>query len=61
MAGTDSCFAPVLNLAEAAAHPHNQARGLYRTTPQGDIETARGLRFLPLRGLQERPLSREST
>jgi alpha-methylacyl-CoA racemase len=24
--GTDACFAPVLNLDEAAAHPHNQAR-----------------------------------
>ncbi|MCG8415994.1 MAG: CoA transferase, partial [Pseudomonadales bacterium] len=26
MEGTDVCFAPVLNLAEAPAHPHNQAR-----------------------------------
>lgn len=25
--GTDACFAPVLTLAEAARHPHNQARG----------------------------------
>lgn len=24
--GTDACFAPVLNLEEAAQHPHNQAR-----------------------------------
>jgi alpha-methylacyl-CoA racemase len=24
--GTDACFAPVLSLAEAPAHPHNQAR-----------------------------------
>ena len=24
--GTDACFAPVLSLAEAAAHPHNRAR-----------------------------------
>jgi alpha-methylacyl-CoA racemase len=24
--GTDTCFAPVLTLAEAAAHPHNQSR-----------------------------------
>jgi alpha-methylacyl-CoA racemase len=24
--GTDVCFAPVLSLAEAAAHPHNRAR-----------------------------------
>jgi alpha-methylacyl-CoA racemase len=45
---TDACYAPVLNLTEAAAHPHNVARGLYRVTPGGDIETARGLRFLAL-------------
>lgn len=49
MAGTDSCFAPVLTMAEAATHPHNVARGLYCVTEQGDIETARGMRLLPLR------------
>jgi alpha-methylacyl-CoA racemase len=27
--GTDVCFAPVLSLAEAQAHPHNRARGVY--------------------------------
>ncbi|MFO1407919.1 MAG: CaiB/BaiF CoA-transferase family protein [Steroidobacteraceae bacterium] len=27
--GTDVCFAPVLSLAEAAAHPHNRARGAW--------------------------------
>ena len=27
--GTDACFAPVLTTAEAAAHPHNRARGTY--------------------------------
>ena len=26
--GSDACFAPVLSLEEAAAHPHNAARGL---------------------------------
>jgi alpha-methylacyl-CoA racemase len=26
---TDACFAPVLSPAEAAAHPHNQARGIF--------------------------------
>jgi len=26
MEGTDVCFAPVLDLDEAPAHPHNQAR-----------------------------------
>jgi alpha-methylacyl-CoA racemase len=48
MSGTDSCYAPVLTMGEAAVHPHNVARALYRVTAQGDIETARGLRFLPL-------------
>ena len=28
-AGTDACFAPVLNLTEAARHPHAQARNSY--------------------------------
>jgi alpha-methylacyl-CoA racemase len=27
--GTDVCFAPVLSLAEAPAHPHNRARNAY--------------------------------
>lgn len=29
MEGTDVCFAPVLSLAEAPGHPHNQARGTF--------------------------------
>lgn len=27
--GTDACFAPVLSMAEAHEHPHNQARGAF--------------------------------
>jgi alpha-methylacyl-CoA racemase len=27
--GTDACFAPVLSMAEAPLHPHNQARGTF--------------------------------
>jgi alpha-methylacyl-CoA racemase len=27
--GTDACFAPVLSMAEAHSHPHNQARGAF--------------------------------
>jgi alpha-methylacyl-CoA racemase len=27
--GTDACFAPVLSMAEAHKHPHNQARGAF--------------------------------
>lgn len=29
MEGTDICFAPVLDFAEAPAHPHNKARGTF--------------------------------
>ncbi len=29
MEGSDVCFAPVLSLAEAPEHPHNQARGTF--------------------------------
>lgn len=29
--GTDACFSPVLNLEEAARHPHNVARGVFST------------------------------
>ena len=29
MEGTDVCFAPVLDMAEAPAHPHNAARGTF--------------------------------
>jgi alpha-methylacyl-CoA racemase len=29
MEGSDVCFAPVLTLAEALAHPHNRARGTF--------------------------------
>jgi alpha-methylacyl-CoA racemase len=32
--GSDACFAPVLSFAEAALHPHNQARGLYQQIDQ---------------------------
>ncbi|MES3021557.1 MAG: CaiB/BaiF CoA-transferase family protein [Pseudomonadota bacterium] len=30
--GTDVCFAPVLDFAEAARHPHNVARGIFAET-----------------------------
>lgn len=43
--GTDVCFAPVLSLAEAAAHPHNATRGLYRAGAGGEIEAAEAPRF----------------
>ncbi len=46
--GSDACFAQVLTLAEAATHPHNAARGLYRRGPNGELEVASAPRFLPL-------------
>jgi alpha-methylacyl-CoA racemase len=46
--GSDVCFAPVLSLAEAVDHPHNVARGLYRTDANGVIEEAVAPRFQPL-------------
>jgi alpha-methylacyl-CoA racemase len=46
--GSDACFAPVLSLAEAAAHPHNTARGVYRLGPDGRLDAAAAPRFSPL-------------
>jgi alpha-methylacyl-CoA racemase len=44
----DACFAPVLTLAEAADHPHNAARGVYKRGPDGELDAAGAPRFLPL-------------
>ncbi|WP_137921348.1 CaiB/BaiF CoA-transferase family protein [Hydrogenophaga sp. 2FB] len=46
--GTDVCFAPVLTIAEAAAHPHNAARGIFREVTKSDIRPAVAPRFGPL-------------
>ncbi len=46
--GSDACFAPVLNLAEAAAHPHNAARGVYKRGSDGELDASPAPRFLPL-------------
>jgi alpha-methylacyl-CoA racemase len=46
--GSDACFAPVLSLDEAAAHPHNAARGVYRRGPDGELDAAGAPRFLPI-------------
>jgi alpha-methylacyl-CoA racemase len=46
--GTDACFAPVLTLAEAAAHPHNAARRVYGIEPDGRLDAAPAPRFAPL-------------
>src|SRR6202044_1058099 len=46
--GSDACFAPVLSLVEAAAHPHMKARGVYKNGAVGALEAAVGPRFLAL-------------
>jgi hypothetical protein len=38
----------VLSLAEAAAHPHMKARGVYKSGADGALEAAAAPRFLPL-------------
>ncbi len=42
--GTDVCFAPVLNIAEAPHHPHNVARGTF-TEIDGVVQPAPAPRF----------------
>ena len=46
--GSDVCFAPVLSMAEAAAHPHHRARGTFNLRDDGAIEIAAAPRFAPL-------------
>ncbi len=46
--GSDVCFAPVLSLDEAAAHPHMKARGVYKRGPDGELDAIGAPRFLPL-------------
>jgi alpha-methylacyl-CoA racemase len=46
--GSDACFAPVLSVAEAAAHPQNAARGVYLVGPGGQLDAAPAPRFSPL-------------
>ena len=44
MEGSDVCFAPVLTLPEAAAHPHNRARGVFIEV-DGVVQPAPAPRF----------------
>jgi len=46
--GSEACFAPVLSLAEAAAHPHNAARGVYQVGASGELDAPGAPRFSPL-------------
>jgi alpha-methylacyl-CoA racemase len=42
--GGDACFAPILSLAEAPAHPHNEARGSF-VAVEGVVQPAPAPRF----------------
>jgi alpha-methylacyl-CoA racemase len=44
MEGSDVCFAPVLSMAEAPAHPHNRARGTF-VEVDGVVQPAPAPRF----------------
>ena len=44
MEGTDICFAPVLNMAEAPEHPHNKARNTFIEL-EGVVQPAPAPRF----------------
>ena len=52
--GSDVCFAPVLSIAEAAAHPHNLARNICRVHGAGAVKAEGAPRFLPLSGAPAR-------
>jgi alpha-methylacyl-CoA racemase len=52
--GTDACFAPVLSLAEAPAHPHNVARGTF-VERNGVTQPAPAPRFSRTPGAIARP------
>jgi alpha-methylacyl-CoA racemase len=43
--GSDVCYAPVLSITEAAAHPHNQARGTLTPAPGGGAVPGPAPRF----------------
>jgi alpha-methylacyl-CoA racemase len=54
MEGTDVCFAPVLDMAEAPAHPHNMARGAF-TEIGGVVQPAAAPRFSRTPGAVQGP------
>jgi alpha-methylacyl-CoA racemase len=60
--GTDACFAPVMRLDEAPAHPHNRARGTYIEI-DGIVQPAPAPRFsrsLPETPIPPQPLAPET-
>jgi alpha-methylacyl-CoA racemase len=51
---SDACFAPVLSMAEAPAHPHNRERGTF-TEVAGVLQPAPAPRFGRTQGAIARP------
>ncbi len=54
MEHTDACFAPVLTMSEAVAHPHNRARGTF-VEVDGDPQPAPAPRFSGTPAAQPQP------
>jgi alpha-methylacyl-CoA racemase len=54
MEGSDVCFAPVLRLSEAIAHPHNVARETFLDL-EGIVQPAPAPRFSRTPGAVQRP------
>ncbi|HYD87443.1 MAG TPA: CaiB/BaiF CoA-transferase family protein [Vitreimonas sp.] len=54
MEGSDVCFAPVLDMAEAPKHPHNAARGAF-TEVEGVVQPAPAPRFSRTSGAIQGP------
>jgi alpha-methylacyl-CoA racemase len=54
--GSDACFAPVLSLADAPAHPHNASRGTFAEVG-GVVQPAPAPRFSRTPGAIQRPPS----
>ncbi len=54
MEGSDICFAPVLSMAEAPRHPHNQHRGTF-VEQDGVVQPAPAPRFSRTPGSIQRP------
>ncbi len=52
--GTDTCFAPVLSMAEATEHAHNQSRGTF-TEVAGTVQPGPAPRFSRTPGAVRRP------
>ena len=57
MEGSDVCFAPVLSLTEAPAHPHNRARGTF-VEVEGVVQPGPAPRFSRTPGAVSRPPAR---